>query len=671
MNNLPQYSQLQPEHVEDNINQLLIRNLQRTNELIAGLKTPTWHNLIEPLAIWDDELERAWSPVSHLNAVCNNPALRTAYHACLPALSDYATELGQHAGLHQAVQQLAEQADALNASQRKVLADKLRDFRLSGVSLPPEPRQRYKQIAQRLSELTSQFADHVLDATNAWYKPIDQVAALTGLPDSAIALTAQTAQQRGQDGWGLTLDYPLYQPVLAYAQDRALRQELYTAYQTRASDQGPHDPAYDNTPVMEQILALRHEQANLLGFAQYADYSLTTKMAESADAVTDFLHELAMRCRPQAERDLAELRQFAADTDGITDFSPWDQAYYTEKLREQRYQLSEEALKPYFPVEQVITGLFEVAQRLYGIQITPVDGVDIWHPEVRFYAIQDADQNLCGHFYLDLYARPNKRGGAWMDGCQSRFVTHEHHQDPVAYLVCNFTPPVAGQPTLLTHIEVETLFHEFGHGLHHLLTRIDYPDIAGINGVAWDAVELPSQFMENFCWQREALDLFARHHLTDEPLPDALFARMSAAKNFQSALAMLRQIEFALFDLELHRSYDPAQGGRIAETLQAVRDQVAVIQPPAWQRFAHGFSHIFAGGYAAGYYSYLWAQVLSADAFDLFEQNGIFDVTTGQAFMQHILQAGGSKDVAELFRDFRGRAPQIDALLRHNGIEQK
>ncbi len=669
MNNLPQYSQFAPDAIEASITQLLTKNLQRTEQLLAELETPTWCSLIEPLAAWDDELEHAWSPVSHLNAVCNSPALRAAYHACLPALSGYATELGQHAGLYRAVQQLVGQAETLNAGQRKVLANKLRDFRLAGVSLSAEPRQRYKQIAQQLSELTSQFADHVLDATNAWYKPIDRVAALAGLPDSALALAAQMAQQRGQKGWGLTLDYPVYQPVMAYAQDRALRQELYTAYHTRASDQGPHDPAYDNTQVMEQILALRHEQANLLGFAQYADYSLATKMAESAEAVAIFLHDLAARCRPQAEQELAVLRQFAAETDGITDFAPWDQAYYTEKLRERDYQLSEEDLKPYFPVEQVITGLFQIAQRLYGIRITPVDEVDVWHPDVRFYAIHSADQTLCGHFYLDLYARANKRGGAWMDGCRTRLVTSERHQDPIAYLVCNFTPAVAGQPTLLTHTEVETLFHEFGHGLHHLLTRIDYPDIAGINGVAWDAVELPSQFMENYCWQREALDLFARHHLAGEPLPDTLFARMTAARHFQSALAMLRQIEFALFDLELHRHYDPAQGGRIAETLQSVRNQVAVIQPPVWQRFAHGFSHIFAGGYAAGYYSYLWAQVLSADAFDLFEQRGIFDPDTGQAFLQYILQAGGSKDIAELFYDFRGRAPQIDALLRHNGID--
>ncbi len=668
---LPQYSQIRPDDIEASITGLLTSNLQRTHQLIADLETPTWHNLIEPLTAWDDELERAWSPVSHLNAVCNSPALRTAYHACLPALSAYATELGQHTGLYQAVQQLAEQAETLNAAQRKVLANKLRDFRLTGVSLPTQPRARYKQIAQRLSELTSQFADHVLDATHAWYKPVHQVEILAGLPESALALAAQTAQQRGQDGWGLTLDYPCYQPVLAYAQDRPLRQELYTAYHTRASDQGPHDPVHDNTQVMEQILALRHEQANLLGFAQYADYALTTRMAESTGAVATFLHDLATRCRPQAERELAELHQFAADSDGITDFASWDQAYYTEKLRRQHYQLSEEDLKPYFPTEQVITGLFEIARRLYGIRITPVQGVDVWHPDVQFYAVHAADHTLCGHFYLDLYARPNKRGGAWMDGCQSRLVTHKRQQDPVAYLVCNFTPAVAGQPTLLTHTEVETLFHEFGHGLHHLLTRIDYPDIAGINGVAWDAVELPSQFMENFCWQREALDLFARHHLTGEPLPDDLFARMSAAKHFQSALAMLRQVEFALFDLELYRNYDPTQGGQIAETLQAVRDQIAVIQPPAWQRFAHSFSHIFAGGYAAGYYSYLWAQVLSADAFDLFEQNGIFDPATGQAFLRHILQAGGSKDAAELFHDFRGRPPQTEALLRHNGIGQE
>jgi oligopeptidase A len=664
---LPNYSQFQPDQVVPTINQHLADNRRAITELLADLKQPTWQNLMEPLADWDDQLERAWSPISHLNSVKNNPALRDAYSACLPLLSDYAAEMGQNADLFAAIQQLADQSADLDRGQRKVIANNLRDFKLSGISLPAEQQARYKAIVQQLSALTSQFSDNVLDVTNAWHKTLDQVDALAGLPDSAIALAAQTAEQRGVSGWVLTLDYPSYQPVMTYAEDRTLREALYTAYQTRASDQGPHDVAQDNTQLIEDILALRHEKAQLLGFDQYVDYSLATKMASSADEVSTFLYELADRCKPQAQQEMVELQQFAAELDGLHRLEAWDIAYYAEKLRKQRYDLSEEDLKPYFPVGQVIQGLFDVVERLYSLKIQAVEGVDVWHSDVTFYEIRTAD-GVCAQFYLDLYARPHKRGGAWMDTCQSRMCSSQRNQLPVAYMTCNFTPAVVGQPSLLTHTEVETLFHEFGHGLHHMLTQIDYPQIAGINGVAWDAVELPSQFMENFCWQRESLDLIARHYKTGEPLPEALFERMLAAKNFQSAMGMLRQIEFSLFDLQIHQAYDPATGGQITETLAAIREQVAVVQPPAWQRFPQSFLHIFAGGYAAGYYSYLWAQVLSADAFALFEEQGIFDPAVGQAFLRHILQAGGSKDAADLFMDFRGRAPTVDALLRHNGI---
>ena len=665
---LPRYSDIQPDQIEATISQQLADNRDNINNLLTNCQQPTWSNFMEPLTEWEDQLERAWSPISHLNSVQNSPALRDAYSACLPKLADYATEMGQNADLYAAVQQLAAQTDDLDVGQRKVIANMLRDFRLSGISLPAEQQARYKTIAQQLSALTSQFSDNLLDATNAWSTTVTQLTALDGLPDTAIALAAQTAEQRNQTGWTLTLDYPSYQPVMAYATDRALRETLYTAYNTRASDQGPHDTAHDNTQLMENILALRHEQAQLLGFAQYADYSLATKMANDTDEIHTFLHELAKRCKPQAEQELAELQQYAAEQDGIHALQAWDIAYYSEHMRQHRYQLSQEELKPYFPVTQVIEGLFSLVGRLYQLDIQAIQGVDVWHPEVTVYEIRTLAGEVCSQFYLDLYARPNKRGGAWMGTCQTRLVSSQREQLPVAYMVCNFTPAVAGQPTLLTHSEVETLFHEFGHGLHHMLTQVNYPEIAGINGVAWDAVELPSQFMENFCWQRETLDMIASHHATGEPLPEALFERMLAAKNYQSAMGMLRQIEFALFDMQIHQAYDPAVGGQIPETLTAIREQVAVVQPPAWQRFPHSFAHIFAGGYAAGYYSYLWAQVLSADAFALFEEQGLFDPATGQAFLRHILQAGGSKDAAELFADFRGRAPSMDAVLRHTGI---
>jgi len=665
---LPQFSAIEPAHVEPAIDHLLAENRRKLEELLASAGRPTWESLVEPIEVWEDRLERAWSPVSHLNSVMNSEALRAAYNACLPKLSDYATEIGHNERLYAAYKAVADDGAALDDSQRKVLDNALRDFHLSGVDLPEEKKSRFKAISQELSALTSDYSDKVLDATNAWSKRIDDVSELAGLPESALDLAAQTAQQRGETGWMLTLDYPSYFPVMNYADDAQLRETVYRAFQTRASDQGPHAGQYDNTGNMERILALRHEQAQLLGFANYAERSLTRKMARSADEVLGFLHDLAARSRPQAQRELAELEAFAAEEFGHRDLQPWDIAYYSEKLRQKRYRITQEEVKPYFPVDRVISGMFEVVGRLYGVSFHQVDGVDVWHPDVRFYEIRDHDGGLRGQFYFDLYARQNKRGGAWMADCQSRFKTATMEQMPVAYMVCNFTPPIGDKPALMTHDEVETLFHEFGHGLHHMLTRVDHPAIAGINGVAWDAVELPSQFMENFCWEREALDLFAAHHETGERIPDDLYGRMIAAKNFQSGMMMVRQLEFALFDFLIHREYDPALGGRIYETLDRVRAEVAVIQPPSWNRFAHAFSHIFAGGYAAGYYSYKWAEVLSADAFSLFEEQGIFDQATGQSFLHNILERGGSADAMELFVAFRGREPTVDALLRHTGI---
>lgn len=665
---LPRFSAIRPEHVEPAIDELLADNRKQIDALLDRDETPTWENFVEQIELLEDRLERAWSPVSHLNSVMNSDELRSAYNACLPKLSDYGTEMGHNARLYAAYKTVADQREGLNAAQRKVLENALRDFHLSGVDLPEADKARFKAISQQLSALTSDYSDKVLDATNAWSKLIDNVDALAGLPPSAIELAAQTAAERNQTGWLLTLDFPSYFPVMTYADDGGLREEMYRAYQTRASDEGPFAGQFDNSDNMEQILALRHEQAQLLGFDNYAECSLARKMARSTDEVMAFLHDLGARSKPQAERELGELRAFAADEYGHDSLQPWDVAYYAEKLRQHRYSISQEEVKPYFPVTRVVPGMFEVVGRLYGVSFQVVEGVDTWHPDVKFYEIRDHDGSLRGQFYFDLYARQNKRGGAWMADCQSRMKTVSAEQIPVAYMTCNFTPPIGDKPALLTHNEVETLFHEFGHGLHHMLTKVDYSAISGINGVAWDAVELPSQFMENYCWEREALDLFAAHYETGEPIPEDLYERMIAAKNFQSGMMMVRQLEFSLFDFRIHREYDPQRGAHIYEILQAVRDEVAVIQPPAWSRFAHAFSHIFAGGYAAGYYSYKWAEVLSADAFSLFEEHGIFDQATGQSFLTNILERGGSKDAMELFVAFRGREPKVDALLRHTGI---
>jgi oligopeptidase A len=667
MQGLPTFSAITPDMVEPAMDQLLQENRQTIQRLLSSQTEFTWKNLVEPLEIVEDRLSRTWSPVSHMNAVVNNDELRAAYNAVLPKLSDYATEVGQNSQLCDAYKQVAKQP-GLDQAQRKLLHNALLDFHLSGVDLDEDKKQRFKEISQELSQLTTKFEENLLDATNAWSKLITDEAALQGLPDSAMGLARQTAAQRDQEGWLLTLEYPSYLPVMTYADDRQLRREVYEAFATRASDQGPHAGQWDNSEAMERILELRHEQAGLLGFANYADRSLAKKMARTSDEVIAFLTDLAERSRPQAERELKELREFASAQYGIDELEAWDITYYAEKLRQKRHDISQEELKPYFPETRVIPGMFAVVARLYGIRIEEVKGVDTWHPDVRFFEIRDQDNHLRGQFYLDLYARPKKRGGAWMDECATRFFSDTMDQIPVAYLTCNFSPPVDGKPSLFTHDEVLTLFHEFGHGLHHLLTTVDYPAVAGINGVAWDAVELPSQFMENWCWEKEALDLISGHVDSGEPIPDELYQRMYGAKNFQSAMQMVRQLEFSLFDFRIHREYEAQRGGRIYEILHEVRQQVAVITPPAWNRFAHGFSHIFAGGYAAGYYSYKWAEVLSADAFSLFEEQGIFNADTGQAFLQAVLQQGGSKEAMELFVAFRGREPEIEPLLRHSGI---
>ncbi len=670
MEGLPPFSRIEPHHIEPAIDTVLKESREAVARLLASGGPYTWENLVEPLERLEERLGRIWAPVSHMNSVVNSEALRQAYNACLPKLSDYATEMGQNEALFEAFRQIAEgpEYQRLDTAQRRIVDNALRDFRLSGIDLPPEKRARYKEIMQALSALTSKFEENVLDATNGWHIQITDEARLAGLPETARAMARQIAEREGLEGWVFNLEFPSYLPVMTYADDRELRRELYTAYVTRASDEGPNAGRWDNTPVMEEILALRHELARLLGFANYAERSLATKMAASTDQVLAFLEDLAARALPMARKELEEVRAFARELGGPDELEAWDVPYYSEKLRQHRYAITQEELKPYFPEQRVLEGMFTVVERLYGMTIEEVEGVDVWHEDVRFFEIRDHKGELRGQFYLDLYARPHKRGGAWMDDCIPRMRTEEGVQVPVAFLTCNFSAPIGDDPALFTHDEVLTLFHEFGHGLHHMLTRIDYPSVAGISGVAWDAVELPSQFMENWCWQREAIDLISGHYRSGEPLPQAMFEKMVAAKNFQSAMQMVRQIEFSLFDFRLHLEYDPARGANVYPLLEEVRKQVAVMEPPSFNRFPHSFSHIFAGGYAAGYYSYKWAEVLSADAFAQFEENGIFDRETGQRFLATILEQGGSRDPMELFVEFRGREPTIDALLRHSGL---
>jgi oligopeptidase A len=668
---LPSYSAIRPEHVEPAVDAVLADN----RAALAGLLernagTPTWDGLVLALDEMNARLGQAWSPVSHLNAVCNNAELRAAYEACLPKLSAYYTELGQNQALFQAYQALAQSlaAAGFDVAQTTILEHALRDFRLSGIDLPPAEQQRYGEIQMKLSELASKFSNQLLDATQAWSKHVTEEAALAGLTESAKAQMAQAAQAKGLDGWLITLEFPSYFAVITYADDRALREEIYSAYCTRASDQGPNAGQNDNGPVMLEILALRQELAKLLGFANYAELSLASKMAENTDQVLSFLRDLGARGKPFAAQDLAELKAFAAEQ-GCVDLQSWDVGYYSEKLREQRYSISQEILRAYFPIDKVLGGLFAMVEKLYGIQIKELSGFDTWHPDVRLFEITENGQHV-GRFFFDLYARANKRGGAWMDGARDKRRDADGALiSPVANLVCNFTPAVGDKPALLTHDEVTTLFHEFGHGLHHLLTRVEHAGASGINGVAWDAVELPSQFMENWCWEPEGLALISGHYETGEPLPQDLLDKMLAAKNFQSGLMMVRQIEFSLFDFELHATH--GDGRSVLDVLEGIRQEVSVLRPPAYNRFPNSFAHIFAGGYAAGYYSYKWAEVLSADAFSKFEEEGVFNSATGRAFREAILARGGSREPMVLFVDFRGREPSIDALLRHLGLSQE
>ena len=667
---LPAFSDIKPEQVTPALDQVLQTNRQWLEQTLANNTGFTWNNLVTPLNEAGNRLERMWSPVSHMNAVVNTDELRKAYNANLPKLSDYHTEIGQNEVLYNAIKSIRETEQGLNAAQLKDLDDSLLSFKLSGIGLPAEQKARFKDLNQQLSQLNSKFSDNVLDATNAWSKHITDVQDLEGLPESALEMAAQTAQQRGLDGWVITLHFPSYIAVMTYANNRQLREELYQAYTTRASELGAN-PEWDNTQVMQDILQLRREEAQLLGYATYADLSLATKMAENPQAVLSFLEDLAQRSKPFAEQEFAEIQAFAREHYGLEQVKVWDVPYISEKIKQARFDFSEEDLKPYFPADCVIEGLFSLVQQLFGIHIQQVtEGVDLWHSDVRFYHVYDKQGQLQAKFYLDLYARQHKRGGAWMSDFCGRFQRAEGLQIPVAFMTCNSAAPVGDKPALFTHDEVVTLFHEFGHGLHHMLTQVDYPDIAGINGVEWDAVELPSQFMENWCWERSVLNRISGHWQTGEPIPDDLYNKMQAARHFQTAMATVRQLEFAIFDMRLHMDAQAAEAGRAQALLNEVRQQVAVVPYPAFNRMANTFTHVFAGGYAAGYYSYKWAEVLSADAFARFEEEGLFDAGVGEAFLQEVLQVGGSRPAMESFIAFRGRKPQVDALLRHSGLTE-
>ncbi|MCR9104953.1 MAG: oligopeptidase A [Gammaproteobacteria bacterium] len=664
---LPPFSRIAPEHAEPAITQLISRNKAELQRLLDEQQHYTWDNLLAPLEAMEDELANAWSPVSHLNAVCNSDALRTAYNRCLAELSDYNTWLGQHQQLHDAYQSIRSSAafDHLDAARRKAIDNALRDFRLAGVALPPAQKTRYAALRKRGSELSSTFAEHVLDATNAWKKAVtlDQ---LRGLPESALASARHAAQLAGETGYLITLELPSYLPVMTYCEDRSLREEVYTAYATRASDVPGSNSDWDNTAIIEETLDLRRELAQLLGFASYAQLSLATKMADSPDRVLGFLEQLGRHSLPQARRERDELRDFAREA-GLEDLQAWDVAFYSEKLKQQRYAVSQEDIRPYLPASRALEGLFEVVNRLYGISVHEVTDFDSYHPDVQLFELRE-DGAAIARFYLDLYARADKRGGAWMDTCRTRRDSAHGIQLPVAYLVCNFTAPIDGKPSLLTHTELTTLFHEFGHGLHHMLTQQTVAPVSGINGVPWDAVELPSQFLENWCWEPDALAFITGHHETGEALPQALLDKLLAARNFQSAMTMMRQLEFALFDFRLHLNWGNPDAGSVQQILDDVRAEFAVLQPPPFNRFQNSFTHVFAGGYAAGYYSYKWAEVLSADAYSRFEEEGVFNSVAGAAFRHCVLERGGAQDPMELFVMFRGREPDTAALLRHSGI---
>jgi oligopeptidase A len=666
---LPRFADIKPGHVAPAIDELLTKNHALIEKLLADPVPPTWQNFVAPMENANERVSRAWGPVGHLNAVVNSPELREVYNATLPKITAYYAELGQNLALFDKFKTLrnSPEFETLSAARKKIIENELRDFRLGGAELPDDKKKRYLEIQERQSELSAKFSDNILDATNDYTLLIADKNELSGLPDDALQTAQEAATEAEKTGWLFTLKAPSYMPVMQFADNRALRETMYRAYCTRASEFGK--PEQDNTPLMTEIVALRGEEARVLGFANYGELSLATKMADTPGQVVKFLHELAQRARPFAEKDLTELREFARTKLGLNELHSWDIAYASEKLREQRYAFSEQEVKQYFPEDAVLAGLFKLIGTLYGLQIKP-SSAPVWHEDAHFYEVRTQQNRLIGQFYLDLYARNTKRGGAWMDVVIDRRRLSAGIQTPVTYLTCNFSAPVGGKPAVFTHDEVITLFHECGHGLHHLLTEGEDIGVSGLNGVEWDAVELPSQFMENYCWEWDVLQDMTRQVDTGEKLPRALFDKMIAAKNFQSGLGMLRQVEFSLFDMVMHSNFEAGGNKSILQLLDEVRAEVALLIPPEFNRFANSFSHIFSGGYAAGYYSYKWAEVLSADAYSLFEEQGVLNSDVGARFRAEILAMGGSRDFMQSFAAFRGREPSIDALLRHNGLSQ-
>ena len=663
IDSLPAFHRIEAAHARPALEAVLAGNRARLAELTAQPK-PTFATLVMPVEELSYTLSRVWSPIGHLNAVANSQAMRQAYNECLPLLTAYSSELGQNATLAAAYSYvLTHEGSALDPAQVKLLENALRDFRLAGVDLPQERQTRYREVMQLLAHLATKFSENVLDAGRSYTRRVTDHSELAGLPSSAIDRAAADARDAKLPGWLFKLDQPTYLTIMTSADSAQLRRDIYEAWVTRSSDLGPSAGQFDNGPVIAQILPLRHELAELLGFKSYAEYALATRMAKSTTQVLNFLEDLARRCLPAARQEFSDLEEFAG-----AKLNAWDLAYYSERFQESRFKVSQEALRPYFPLPKVLAGLFTLTERLYGISVRERAGVSIWHPSVRYYDLQDSNGDTVAGFYLDPYSRSEKRSGAWMDECIAAKFSPLTRALPVAQLVCNFTAPVGSAPSLLTHDEVTTLFHEFGHGLHHMLTRVPYPSIAGINGVAWDAVELPSQFMENFVWQREVLPLISAHVNTGEPLPVDMLQRLLGTRTFNAALDTLRQIELASFDFELHANFDPVAGARITETLAAVRGRVAVVPAASFNRMSSSFAHIFAGGYAAGYYGYKWAEVLAADAFEAFEEAGVFDSATATRFRESILARGGSLDAMDAFVHFRGRQPDVRPLLKQTGI---
>ncbi len=663
LESLPAFDRIEPAHARPALERILSENRDRLQQLTTQTD-PTFASLVVPVEDLSYRLSRVWSPIGHLNAVANSPDMRQAYNQCVPLLTAYSSELGQNAALYAGYAHVFKhEGDRLDSSQRKLLENALRDFRLAGVDLPAERRDRYREVVQRLAQLATKFSENVLDAARAYTRSVTDGSELEGLPESLVDRAAADAREAGQAGWLFKLDQPTYMTIMANAANAQLRRDIYEAWVTRASEMGPSAGQFDNNPIIAEILPLRHELAQLLGFNNFVDYALATRMAKSGKQVLGFLDDLARRCRPAAIQEFADLEEFAGRK-----LNAWDLAFFGERLQESRFKVSQEALRPYFPLSKVLSGLFALTERLYGITVVQRPEVSVWHPTVRYYDLKDARGAAVAGFYLDPYSRSEKRSGAWMDVCVIAKSLPSGRALPVAQLICNFTAPVGDAPALLTHNEVTTLFHEFGHGLHHMLTQVAYPSIAGINGVAWDAVELPSQFMENFAWRAEVLPLISAHVVDGKPLPTDMLRRLQGTRTFNAALDTLRQIELAGFDFELHANFDPAAGARVAETLDGVRQRVAVVPAAPFNRMPASFAHIFAGGYAAGYYSYKWAEVLAADAFDAFEQAGVFDGATAARFLDSILARGGSLDAMEAFVRFRGRQPDVRPLLKQTGI---